>query len=460
MTTKPDSSQVNFKPVSGPTVTVETALRTALASTGSAPIGGVTITNFVLNQSTPSDKVVFTDTAPGGWNTGPGRKTVDFEFVSTSYFSANPNGHVAIVTRCDTDVIASSVRGAGAIMGDLTSGFAGDELQWEPATVMESWSVPFIGGSRIIWPETPSPRNKILQDGTRYRWVIETTVQANTPGAYTRYRLYEYLAVKRAWRLLVDTGDVLDATTQSDMTKSGLVFGHAFASNLTAWNISFENIKVTWGPAGNVVTDTSTALSRYGAELEGDISFRQVGGRIRFPANAGPSLINSLTYQSSGANTATTLVFKPNGSSSTSNTIYSNNSTSDSAYQAASYGISGTEGLIETYVWGPGASPNLGINIGPGGRVATFKTTGLQMFAATKPIGQVLASYNNLTVFGGSNAVTHNTTNTLNIDSICGIGTLASFIGTPTGASIETVLRPLWCIVSELVAELRAKRVI
>lgn len=109
-------------------------------------------------------------------------------------------------------------------------------------------------------------------------------------------------------------------------------------------------------------------LSRYGAQLEGDLNFIGTGHKIKAPFNAGPSLATSLAVQSANANTATTLVYLPNGTSTAANTLYSNNSSSTSTYQALTIGMSGSEGLINTFGLSA-ANPTINFEVGVGAGV-------------------------------------------------------------------------------------------
>lgn len=431
------------------------------AGSGSPTYGTWSTANFTLDSTTPNGRVEFPDTSPSGWNTVPGRKTVDFEFHSANFFAANPNAHIAVVTRCDTDVIATDVRGAGMIFGDLTwAGFAGDEAKFKPTTILESWSRPQIAGQRFLWPESTGPRNALLVDGVTYRMIVETTVQPQTPGVYMRYRLYRkvYPDTKLAWELLVDTGDVLDYSNVSDMTKKGLVFGQVFLDNLVGpWWVSINNLKVTWGPPGTPASDTTAGLSKYGAELNGDLNVYGLSRTFRFPQPGGASLVPYFKFQTSNTNSATTVVAVPNGTGSTANFLAANHSVGETSYKAVHIGMEASEALLETFGFNE-VDPELGINIGAANRVATFNPDGMRLAGAGRTIGQ------NLT-WGvhseGQTAATAFTASPFNLEEVCTDGIIRTYMSpTPTNAQVEVVVRPLYCIVSSLIAELKAKKVI
>lgn len=427
---------------------------------GSAVLGGVTVANFTLDHSTPNGRHEIVDTNPLGWNALPSRMSVAFEFVSNNYFLYNPGGHVPIVLRQDMDIIATQVSGNGAILGDMTwSGFGGDKALFEPTSMIETWNPAIGAGERWVFPHTTGPRNAPLLDGTRYRMVIESTV--STEGKrYARYQLYKYAgATLNGWDMLVDTGDVLDHNDNADFTKSGLVFAHVVEDNLGTWSIDFSNIKVTWGPPGNILSDNQARLSKFGADLSGDLNFIGNARRIQAPFNAGPSLTNSLTFQSADANTATTLVAKPNGTSTTANFLFSNNSSSAATYGAVTFGMSGAVGLIESFGYSA-SNPEIGVNVGAGARIATFKATGIQVLNAATLVGPVSASMTGMNSIGGSNATSF-AASAFNFDTTCADGTIRTYMSaTPTNVQIEQVVRPLYCFLSCLLAELRNRKVI
>lgn len=427
---------------------------------GSTVLGGVTVANFTLDQASLNHRHEIPDTNPLGWNALPSRMTADFEFTCNNYFTYNPGGHVAIVMRQDMDIVMTQVSGNGAIFGNLTwSGFAGDQALFERTSMIETWNPALGVGERWIFPNTTGPRNLQMVDGTKYRMVVESTVSVDMR-RYARYRLYKYAgATKNGWDLLVDTGDVLDHNDDADFTKSGFIFGHVSGENLGTWSIDFANIKVTWGPPGNIVSDNQAQLSKFGADLSGDLTFVGNARRIQAPFNAGPSLVNSLTFQSADANTATTLVAKPNGTSTTANFLFSNNSSSASTYGAVTFGMSNTVGLIESFGYSA-SNPEIGVNVGAGTRIATFKATGIQVLNAATLVGPVSASMTGMNSIGGSNAVSF-AASAFNFDTTCADGTIRTYMSaTPTNVQIEQVVRPLYCFLSCLLAELRNRKVI
>lgn len=436
--------------------TLSPTWQTISSGGGSTPLGGVSLGSITLNHATPNGRIMFTDTSPAGWNTGIGRMTFDSTFVCNSYFAANPNGHVAFVLRQDPALVATAVRGQGAVFGNAT-GFA-QPSDLNPTPMLESW---MNGGtpSNFLWSASDGARSAPMQDGVTYRIIVDSS-KCNDGNRYLRYRLFQYDATATEWLSLVDTGDVLDNNTVADLTQSAFVIGQVFESNLTTWSISFTNAKITWGPAENAVPDVTSKLSRFGAQLTGDLSFLGNGRAIKFPYTAGPSLTTATAFQSSTANTRTTVVYKPNGSSTIANTMYSNNSVSSTTYGAVLFGINGSVGTLETFGYSQ-ADPVFAVNIGAGNEVVRFTTSGMKVYGATSTIGTGNVYMGaGLFNFLGSNAASFTSSTTLDIDAICAIGAISSFIGGSYNAgNLENILRPLYCMLSTIYGDLKNKKV-
>lgn len=435
---------------------------TQVAPILSAPLGGTTIANFSLDGTTPSARHTITDTVPAGWGVGAGRQTVSFDLTSSNFFALNPNAHTAIVLRCDTDVIATAVRGQGMLFGNAT-GFAFPS-DLNPTPMVETWFNGLVGLStagNYTWSNTDGARSKGgMLDGVHYRIVIDST-KTNEGQRYIRYRMWSRPISNGPWVPEVDTGDVLDHNTLADLTKTGLVFGYVFESTLVGWSLDFSNVTVTWGPAESSVPDQTIKLSRFGAELEGDLRFIGDGRKVKIVSNG--AVASWTMTQNKNANQATSWITQPNGSSTTSNVLCLNSSTPGTSYRAATYGMSGTTALLETFHSGQ-ADPQLGVNIGASNRVATFKSTGLNVLGGSRDIGQTLsyASYN----WGGAQATAYSTGTGIDIDNMCTAYTIRNYLASggaltlTQGDYIEVVLRPLYSLFSSLVKDLQDKKVI
>lgn len=370
------------------------ALKSRVNSIGAASgtaLGGVSIPDFVINQSTPDSRVFFANTNPAGWNAGAGRMTVRFDLAPVNYFAANPNGHLAVVLRQQLDSVATAVRGQGIAIGNAT-GFPNGASDLNPTPLLETFfnSLPSTPGgtSNYLWSNSEGARSLPMVDGATYRFIIEST-QTMDGLRYLRYRMYRFQSATQSWRAEVDTGDVLDHNTWAELTQTGLLFGDVFRSNLSTWSLNFYQVGVWWGPAQIPVPDQTIKLSRYGAQVEGNIKL--VGATVR--------AIDT---------------------------------------DATSFDVK-TQGAVR----------------------ANFNALGLTMAGASRTIGQVINSFYYLSNFGGANAKAFTDGTTLDIDSICTDGVIRTFMSsTPTNVQVESALRPLYCIVSTLVKELKDKRVI
>ena len=239
---------------------------------GSAALGGFSPTNITIDQNTPNGRVEILDTNPLGWDVGVGRMEVQFDVKFNNYFTRNPGGHLAVVLRCDTSAM-NTVRGQGMLFGNVSGAPNGTDLV--PSSQLETFfgSTGGPAGGNFLFPNTEGARSKGgMRDNVQYR-VIVSGSKANNGQRYLRYALWSWNATYQNWVHEVDTGDVLDHNVWANLTSYGLVFGHVFATAGQTWSIDLTNIKVTWGPCENFTPDQTTKLSRFGAELEGNLKF-------------------------------------------------------------------------------------------------------------------------------------------------------------------------------------------
>lgn len=421
-------------------------------------LGGVTIPDFNMTSLTPNGRVDFPSTNPQGWNVAAGRMTVDFELNPQGYFAANPIGHWSVVTRCDTAVIATAVRGQGIGVGDAR-GFPNGASDLYPTSLLETF-FNGTGAGNFEWPASEAARSLGgLVDGAYYRFIIDST-KTNDGNRFVRYRMFSRQTAGE-WRSEVDTGDVLDHNIWADLTKTGLVFAHVFANNLSAWTLAFTNIKVTWGPAESATPDITKKLSRYGAQLDGNLNFLGISRRITSPAGTGPSLASFPTFQTSTVNSSTGWVVKPNGTSTTSNFLFSNNSLGTTTYGAVTFGISGANALIETFGYSA-SNPALNINIGAGNTVASFSASGFALAGASEymSISNRMPKAATFLGLGGSVATTWVASQAnINFDTgICTDGGISNFIGgTYNQVLLELVMLPVCRLVSAMYGKLYNK---
>ncbi len=417
-------------------------------------IGGVVVPNFSIDHSTPNARVEIDNTNPMDWAGGPGKMTVDFQVTPNSYFAANPSGHFAIVLRCDTSVIATAVRGQGMAIGDLTGAVLPSDLK--PSSTLETWMNSIAGapaGNMTFGGASESAISLGWKDGTTYRVIIEATCTVDG-NRYLRYRSWVQQAVNLNWLPYVDTGDVLDHNVWADLTHSGLVFGQVFESNFVPWSLAITNCVVTWGPADLAVPDITTKLSKYGAEMQGNISFDSASRTLIPYDDAGPSLKAWTAVQTRLVDSTSTLLVKPSGTATSANFGAVDTSNPDTVYRLVTYGIKAGRATIETVVRGTTGSP-LDVII-DAATAATFTPSGVTLpasraFQPTTDTGPSLAAWAAVkdpttdyptTLLAKPNGVStvanFGAVNTSNPDTVYG---LVTFGMAGTNAKIETIAR-------------------
>lgn len=412
-------------------------------------LGGTTIANFTVDQTTPNQRVVFADTIPAGWNTAAGSCYLQFEFKSTGYFVANPIGHFAVVARCDTAVIATAVRGQGAAFGDLRG--AQEGTQTNPGAQLETWANGLAPTTnRYLIPNAASPANKPLQDGVLYRAQIES-VRSSTSTRLMRLAVYRENAARAAFDLEFDTGYVTDDNVYSDITKSGLAFGFVFGSNLAVWNVLFSNIKIVWGPPPFHVGTSIDRINRYGDTMEGNLSF--VGGyrRIKVDMSGGYNLWTA--FQATTA-LATSVVAIPGPGQTVSNFLATNKDVLN-VFGYIAIGMTDANGVIETLGIGGHSAPP--VNIRPNGITAFSCTPGFAWLpASTRALNALSTALTGPTNVGGAQGLVM-AQNVLDYEYMCTPGNVTTYL---TTNAVENLFRPIFGVISHLISELRQKKMI
>lgn len=420
-------------------------------------LGGFTHpTSIVIDQTTPSGRVVIADTNPLGWNVDSGRCTLQFDFLSTGYYAANPDGHWAVVTRAETAVIATAVRGQGIAVGNATGFSPPSDLN--PTPMIETWMNGTVAPSgNQLYPNTDGARSKGgHKDGVLYRFIIDSS-KTQDGQRYVRYRMWAWDAAREKWDAEVDSGDILDANVWADLQQSGIVFGHVFPSNLSPWSLTFSNVKCTWGPAESAVPDQSIKLSRFGAELEGNLRFLGSARRIRTRNNYA-SFADWTLFQSADDDTGTRVGAAPPSGGSTTEWVALSNTGANA--QALSFGVEAGRGVIRSYRFGSAPAHPIDIWL-DGAAQFTFKSTGMTLKGATvdlcAPLGSMTGVYN----WDNTPAKSFATSPfSFDMESLCTLGALTSFLGgTYSAGNIENALRPIYCIVANLVDALYDRRV-
>lgn len=309
--------------------------------------------SFVFNNSSPSTDRHSIDLTPtNGWNLGAGKHTVGFDFLSNSYFTENPNGHFAIVVRSDNSSLATSIRGHGMVMGNVS--FAPNGNPVAPSTQVEGfWTGSAVGsgGNNHLFNETGGLSTLPLEDGVQYKVIVESTV-TDEGAMWIRYRLYRKETTYNAWELERDTGDVLDPYGVIDPTKTGIVFAHVFEDAFAApWTVTISNIVSIWSEAGEINNHVRTSdleKSPDVSTVSGDLAFTGSGARMQ--VDTLPLADNStFAIEPIDANAAMYLQLYPKGTATGSGVLSLDANGWASNWAYAKYGMEAGVGVIETF---------------------------------------------------------------------------------------------------------------
>ncbi len=443
--------------------------------TGSAAVGGVVIPDQTMTAATPAGKIVFTDTNPLSWHLGAGSMYLRFEFITDRYFEANPNGHFAVVLRCDTGLVATEVRGQGCAIGNLTGALEGTTTN--PGAQLETYHGTLLPTptTRYLIPNAATALGKPLLDGTVYRVEVESVLTAGGVRSF-RMAIGRANVTRASFDLEVDTGYVVDDNAYIDFTKTGLAFGNVFAENLVPWSIEFRNIRVVWGLAPTDDAANIDRLSRFGGLVEGplyttgavavgtSLSVDAPGARQFINNTPGLAVTSWTARLSSTPNANTTDLITPNGTAVAASFTAANRGYLGSAFGAVSYGMDGDSAVISTQSYFGAAVPNLIVKIG-GTASGTFSAGQLSIPAinvgsASTNLGTTTST--GLSSLGGSNArALWNAAQ--NMELISTAGTISGVYGplnNITGSSLEYGLRPLYGYLSVLIAELQARKLL
>ena len=454
---------LRFKSIkAGTNVTItETATEVQIASTAAGggtavPTESVNLGTLTMNASTPNGRFDFPDTGGAAWVTGPCSQTVEFTFIPNNYFTANPNGHIAIVGRCDTALINTAVSGQGFIIGKAETGNIHSSMGLFPSSCIETWRVSAPGDTRWLYPNTAGGPGRLMSDSSRYKFKLITTKHYD--GTRTiRYIRLKWNSAVRAWDEDVDTGDVTDNNTTTNLDKRGLVIGHVFADSLVPWSVIFEDVTVTWGPPSTPATDSRSLLPRAGGEITGDVTFGS--SRLYVRSTNTPITWTRFVDRTAGADTQ--LLAVPNSASGASALLLGNSSSANFGYLTAS--VSPTYASIHTGVNGSGTRPSE-LRFSWDGGTNSLKATAGGIYApgASSPLGINTGIMQNIVNLGGPNATGFANSAPLDVDNVCKPGTISSILlgGGFTASQaghVETAIRPLYCLLSVIAASARNK---
>ena len=421
---------------------------------GSAPTIITTYPDFVVDSSTPADKYLIHSSPAGGWNTGPGTCTLEFHMTVNNYFAVNPNGHFAVVNRCDTDLSSTNVSGQGVIFGNMV-GIGGTEgAPFVRASQIETWEYPDNPNNRWVFPDTSGGPGNQMVDGGIYRFLIETTISQERL-RYIRYRRYIWFPARACWNLEVDSGSILDHNDVSNLTKTGFVFGHVFGSGASGWSLNFRHVRSIWGPPV-VTSDHRQNMLKGGGTFYGPVTYS--GASIRLDAaGANPALWAKVLPAAD--NDDCKLVVSPSKSSGQSIILSTNGNGASFGY--ATMSALPTHAVISTGGWGGASAPELRIGHGALEQLK-FNSNGVFVGTRPSPLGNDTSIFANLVGAGGTNAKAFaNEGSGFDIEVLSTIGSIA---GTLTGSFtaqqatyLEFVLRPLYALLSTHIATTRNK---
>jgi hypothetical protein len=238
--------------------------------------------------------------------------------------------------------------------------------------------------------------------------------------------------------------------------------------------------KVTAG-TNVTVTGTGTTLSPYvinatggtgsatdrvlraGDTMTGTLNFSGNNLRLGIPYYAGASYANSMLLQNTQANTETSIVAVPNGTAASANFTAANNSNIAASTAFVSFGMEGTNAVINSFGLNGSGSPGLNIQNG-GVTVATFNQNGLAMSGAAKYIGEATTLLSGPSNLGGFNANVLGVA-ALDLEVMSTSGTIKNYLQSQgltasQADGVETITRPLYAFMSCLLAELKYRKVI
>lgn len=425
-----------------------------------AAIGGVNLADITYTKTLPdaTRRVAEPATNPNGWNLGAGAMIYRFDFFSTNYFVENPGSHLAIGLRCDTTTLATQPRFAGAIIGSVVGATNGSDHA--PTVQLESRATGLDSADpaiRFLYPRSDIGASKLLQDGIQYRCTIYSTLTVDNQRKI-RYTWEQFNTSDHGWDLLRDTGDVTDANTYLDYTQFGLAVGSNFENPAAnPWTCTFTNRSVTWGPAQASRPETGSTVDRYGAKIESDLNF--IGdGRTIYGKTSGGTFSQYTAYKNNQLNQATTFLAVPNGTSTQSN-VGSANSSSLTNFGFSSFGMNGADAELSTIGVGSAGTPRIFVKVGTA-IAGLFTTLGYNAYrggvtAAVTALGVATTRCTGMTNLAGANALAL-AQSAQNMETYATAGQ----IGAVAGATVETVLRPIYGILSCLLKDLQERNVI
>jgi hypothetical protein len=350
-----------------------------------------------------------------------------------------------------------------------------------------------------------------INDGVLYK--VEVWTREFREGVYTsRFKLYEQASNGYDWNLLRDTGDVVvNQDAVLDFSASDVFFAEVADPGGT-WSIQYSNIKVIWTPnADTVGPDLTNVLQRTGGtfsgvyqakentivdystpwnriklnnDLEGDNEGDPIDLR-RWTAfiNGNPEVGTSLLV------TGTSKNLEDNGTGGSNKkganlTVINQHvdvlANGVAPYLSVSYGVRdfaihpsldvNSHGNVVVFPAFGHANASWVVTIVHSGGTAAheFNEKGLRLRAhesstLVTPNGRTLGDpslrMRGVENTGGPNAsafAEFEVDPPFNMENFCAVGAIGAFLGgAPSGGQIENIVRPLYCLVSNVIRELR-----
>lgn len=158
---------------------------------------------------------------------------ISFTVTSEDYFSQNPDGHFAVITRADLSKWTTQVLGHGLAFGNLAQ--APNGTPSNPGVQIESWCNGSTPGNYLL----SAPTAPVLRDGVPYQVQLDTHVSPDRSEQTVRYRL------SVSGQQVYDSGLISDPNRGFDPSMNSVWIGHVFDNpNAGLWLIRLSNIKI------------------------------------------------------------------------------------------------------------------------------------------------------------------------------------------------------------------------
>ena len=165
------------------------------------------VDSFEFTDASVFSSNTITSTNSGIYSSGSGICRLQFDLLSTNYFTQNPDtAFLTFLTRVDTvNLDQSDLRGSGVVFGDVSALPGGTTLNPSTQAITHFSSLDTdttTGQSYKILPDSALPGT--LSDGVTYTFVIDS-IRNSDGTAKLRYRVYD------AAILLYDSAELIES---------------------------------------------------------------------------------------------------------------------------------------------------------------------------------------------------------------------------------------------------------